>query len=167
MNEHLPPRVLRQPSIGSVEDVLVYKLARMVAINERNGHRWSRQRFDLSVNEMFVLGLVQAHGTLRAGDLSELLVMDKSQLSRLIKALTTRKLLRNRPDRKDARAIALSLTAKGEKLFGEVLREIARRNENVLAPLTPEEVATFDGMLDRLIAHNLMLWQANPHNAGR
>ena len=147
----------RHPPVQSIEDVITFKLARFVGINERLGHRWSETKFNLSLNEWRMLALVQAHAPVRAGDLADLMLMDKSQLSRLIKSLEAKKTLKSKPDPHDARAVVLSLSTKGQLLYEEVLAEVLRRNENVLAALTEDEIAVFDGLLSRLVRHNEQL----------
>ncbi|MGB3244792.1 MAG: MarR family winged helix-turn-helix transcriptional regulator [Sulfitobacter sp.] len=154
----LPQR--RHPPVNSIEDVIVFKLARLVGINDRAGHRWSEQLFDLSLNEWRMLALVQANAPVRAGDLAELMLMDKSQLSRLIRSLSKKRLIKSMPDKDDARAIVIEVTSKGQMLYEEVMAEVLRRNERVLEVLSPEEVAQFDRLLGRLIQHNLALLEA-------
>ncbi len=149
----------KHPPIVSIEDVIVFKLARLVGLNERTGQRWTQKLFDLSINEWRLLALTQAHGPAHPGDLADLMLMDKSQLSRLIKALGAKGLIKNKLDPKDARAVVLSLTARGRTLYDDVIKEVIRRNERVLAPLSTAEVQVFDEMLGRLIDHNLTLWE--------
>ncbi len=156
----------RHPAVHSIEDVITFKLARFVGINERLGHRWSETKFDLSLNEWRMLALVQAYAQVRAGDLAELMLMDKSQLSRLIKSLQAKKTLKSKPDPHDARAVVLSLSTKGEMLYDEVLAEVLCRNENVLAPLSDEEISVFDGLLTRLVRHNEHLLALRMHEQG-
>ena len=145
------------PPVKTIEDVMVFKLRRLTAINERAGHRWSETLYDLSLNEWRMLALVQAHEPVRAGDVAELMLMDKSQLSRLIRSLTAKSLIKSNPDKEDARAITLSLTEKGQMLFEEIMAQVMLRNERVLEALSPDEVTQFDGLLDRLIDHNMRM----------
>lgn len=154
MSDIRPPYP-KHPPIKSIEDVIVFKLARLVGLNEHMGHHWSEKLFNLSLNEWRLLALTQAYGPARPGDLAERMLMDKSQLSRLIRALTGKNLLKSKVSPKDARAVVLRLTTKGHALYGEVIAEVVRRNDRVLAPLSAEEVQVFDEMLGRLIRHNL------------
>lgn len=156
----------KHPPVSSIEDVIVFKLARFVAINERLGARWSEALFDLSINEWRLLALVQGHGAIRAGDLAQIMLMDKSQLSRLIRRLTARELVISKTDKEDARAVALSITDKGLTLYQEMMAEVMRRNERVIAALETEEVAQFNTLLDRLITHNLGLLEARQNEEG-
>ncbi len=153
-NELFAPK---HPAVGSIEDVLTFKLNRLVVINEREGHRWSGDSFDLSLNEWRVLAVIQAKAPVRAGDVSALLLMDKSQLSRLIKNLQEKLFVKSKPDANDARAVVLTLTSQGVVVYDRMLAEVIRQNEQVLAPLSAKEVALLNDMLNRLTAHNLSM----------
>ncbi len=155
----------KHPAVSSIMDVVTFRLARLVAINVRAGQHWTSRLFELSLNESWLLAVTHAHQAVRAGDMADLLVMDKSQLSRLIKSLTAKKLIQSIPDPEDARATILSVTRKGHALHDRILGEVLRRNENVLAPLSPEEVTQLNDLLARLTDHNLMLLHNNKGGA--
>lgn len=156
-----PPEAKRHPEVTSIMDVVTFQMSRLVAINERAGQHWTSRLFDLSLNEWWLLAVTHAHSPIRAGNLADLLVMDKSQLSRLIKNLVGKKLIKSAPDPEDARATILSVTSKGCALHAIILKEVLCRNENVLAPLSPEEVEQFIDLLARLTDHNVLLLQNN------
>ena len=139
----------------SIEDITVFKLARLVSINERAGQGWSESRFGLGLNAWRVLALVQSKGPLRAGDLADLMLIDRSQLSRLLKQLCARGLVDSSPDPSDARAVVLRATLEGRVLHDRVMEHVVAGNERMLAPLSPEEARQFDEMLTRLTAHGL------------
>jgi DNA-binding MarR family transcriptional regulator len=151
---------VKHPPVQSIEDVISFRLARLVGINERAGQRWSDVMFGISLNEWRVLALIQGYQPMRAGDLADLMLMDKSQLSRVTKSVQDKALVKSRPDSRDARAVVLSLSAKGQRLYTNMLAEVLRRNENVLRPLSGQEVLVLNDLLERLIAHNLTLLQA-------
>lgn len=161
MNDGLPKTFdtqqtkAKHPPVSVIEDVFTFKMNRFVMINERQGHRWSQKLFDLSLNEWRLLALIKSKSAAHAGNLAELMLMDKSQLTRLIKSLAVKKLIKSSPDSADARAVILSLTPKGAALYVDMMAVVMRTNENVLAPLSAEEVALFTDMLDRLTAHSL------------
>ena len=88
------------------------------------------------------------------------MLMDKSQLSRLVKTLAAKNLIESKPDADDARAVVLTLTPAGGMLHDRMMVEVMHQNEKVLAPLSIEEVALFTDMLDRLTEHSLVLLEA-------
>ena len=143
----------KHPAIATINDVITFRLHRLVAIGERAGHHWSERMFGISLNEWRLLALVVAHGPTRAGEMADAMVMDKSQLSRVIKALITKGLIRNTADPNDGRAIALLPTTKGRNLHDKVMVEVLSSNERVLAPLDPEEIEVLDRALNKMIAN--------------
>lgn len=166
MNRELPDSLEgatapgKHPPVEGIEDVITFRLNVLVSIGERAGHQWSERMFGLSLNEWRVLALVRGRAPCRASDIADLLCMDKSQASRVIKALLKAKLIQNLPDPSDGRAVALRTTTKGEKLYEEVMAEVLRSNERILAPLSPDEVAAFSSTLDKLIDHSRDLLEA-------
>lgn len=151
------PRMRKHPAVSTVVDVFTFKMNRFVQINEREGHRWSKELFDLTLNEWRVLALIKASESVRPAHIAEQLLMDKSQLSRLIKALTGKLLITSAPDIEDARAMVLKSTRAGDDLYSDMMTEVMCQNEMVLVPLSGEEVVQFNEMLDRLIKHSLLL----------
>ena len=152
--------VRKHPEVSSIEDVITFRLRRLVAIGEKAGQQWSERLFDLKLNEWRLLALIVAHAPARASDMADLLFMDKSQMSRVIKALEGKDLIKNANDPKDGRANALKPTGKGKKTYASVMDEVMRSNERVLAPLSVEEVQAFDVMLEKLTQHTRALLDA-------
>ncbi|HDZ79972.1 MAG TPA: MarR family transcriptional regulator, partial [Roseobacter sp.] len=85
------------------------------------------------------------------------LAMDKSQLSRLIKSLVAKKLIKRTSDPVDARATMIHVTGKGHMVHDRLLKEVVRRSETELAPLSGEELRQLNDLLERLTEHNLGL----------
>jgi DNA-binding MarR family transcriptional regulator len=150
----------KHPEVSSIEDVITFRLRRLLTIGERAGQQWSERLFDLKLNEWRLLALIVAHAPARASDIADLLFMDKSQMSRVIKVLQTKSLIKNVADPSDGRANALKPTGKGKKLYARIMEEVLRSNERVLEPLTSEEVYAFDAMLEKLTTHTRGLLDA-------
>lgn len=156
--------VSRHPPALTLEDVITFQLNRLVAIGERAGQQWSERLFDLSLNEWRLLALIHARAPCRAGDMADLLLMDKSQTSRVIRSLLDKELIRNMPDPDDGRAVALRPSEKGKALYVRMFEEVIAGNERVLSPLSKEEALAFQKTLKTLIAHSLDLLE---HRLGR
>lgn len=155
---------VKHPEVSSIEDVLTFRLRQLVTIGERAGQQWSERMFDLKLNEWRLLALIVAHAPARAGDMSDLLFMDKSQMSRVIKVLQAKSLIKNTSDPSDGRANALKPTGKGKKLYANVMKEVLRSNERVLEPLSVQEVQAFNATLEKLIQHTRALLEARLRN---
>jgi len=145
------------PPIGTILDALTFRLARLAAVNHHTGSARFREAFGLSLNEWRVMGVVNALSPVTFGRIRDVLLMDKGQLSRVVKQLTARGVLRSTPTPKDARAVELSLTEVGSELHDEVLKITALRNEVVVETLTREECQEFMRILQKITAHNEQL----------
>lgn len=150
----------KHPEVSCIEDVITFRLWRLLAIGEKAGQQWSERMFGLKLNEWRLLALIVAHAPARASDMADLLFMDKSQMSRVIKVLENKHLIKNAHDPLDRRAHALKPTGKGKKTYSNVMEEVLRSNERVLAPLSLEEVQAFDAALEKLTLHTRALLDA-------
>ncbi|OAN78513.1 hypothetical protein A8B82_09050 [Sulfitobacter sp. EhC04] len=144
----------KHPVVTGIEDVITFKLHTLEAIGGRSASGWSEELFQVSLTAWRVLAVVKSHQPVRAGDVADILLMDKSQLSRVIKQLTAKFLVVDTTDPHDGRAVALKLTSTGLALYDRVMAHVLDRNEKVLEPLSLAEVESFDMMLDKLIAHS-------------
>ena len=150
----------KHPEVPSIEDVISFRLLLLVSIGERAGHDWSQRLFGLSLLEWRLLALVQSRAPCRIGALSDLLHIDKSQASRVMKSLLSKALIEKGTDSEDGRASALSMTVCGAQLYEEMMLEVMCANERILFPLTREEIAVFSKTLSKLIAHSQDLLEA-------
>lgn len=143
-------RTAPHPPIRDIRDLLTFRLAMLASASDKIGGTWLQREFDLRVVEWRVLGIVAAEGPARFRDIARALLMDKGQLSRLIKPLIARKLIRSEPDRRDQRTIRLRITNAGERLHERVLARALERNGRVMSALQPEEAQTLFALLDKL-----------------
>ena len=143
----------KHPAVTGIRDVITFKLHTLVTIGDRSASGWSEALFGMSLTAWRVLAVVRSQQPVRAGDVADILLMDKSQLSRAIKQLTARHLVVDTTDPRDGRAVALKLTSIGLDLYDQAMAHVLDRNEKVLEPPSLAEVESFDMMLDKLIAH--------------
>lgn len=148
----LPDRTT--PAIRSIRDALSYRIARMAAINERAGGIVFQTEFGLRLNEWRVLGLVASDGEASFSTIRNQLLIDKGQLSRIVRTLVARGVLTSQPSQSDARQILLALTSEGRTLHDRAICFTAERNESMGSVLTTQERFMLLDMLDRLIRHN-------------
>jgi len=97
-----------------------------------------------------VLGLTAALEPVRFGTLARRLLIDKGQLSRLVKGLIERGLIATAPDDEDQRTLRLSATAAGRALHDEALSGAFARNNLIVSAMTAEEAETLFRLLDKL-----------------
>ena len=74
----------------------------------------------LTPTEASVLGLICTRGPVGLGDLAQLEGLNPTMLSRVLRALTDRKLITRKPDPNDQRAVRAAATAKGRALHDRI-----------------------------------------------
>ena len=117
---------------------------RQVVQAAAEGHRLSPQQF------WALIGIEEA-APLSLGALAELQRMDQPTASRVVAALTRRKLVRMAEDPADRRRLVLATTAEGAELAARV-RPIAREVRSaVVAGFSPTELAALRGSLRRIL----------------
>jgi len=94
--------------------------------------------------------LLAARGPLRMGDAGEALSLDKSTLSRQADSVVRLSLAERSPDRSDARARLVGLTADGQERVGRLQREQVDRWRASLAAWPEDDVRQLTALLHRL-----------------
>jgi DNA-binding MarR family transcriptional regulator len=82
------------------------------------------------------------HERLRAGTLSYLVGLEQTAVSHLLKSLTKRGLIVRERDKRDNRAIEVSLTAKGKRLAAYCHEAALKQERLLLACLSTKEIET-------------------------
>ncbi len=142
------------PPVENITDLLTFRLARLVAVNDRAGNHWISRTFNLRLNEWRVLGLTRALEPVRFHEIANRLMMDKGQLSRIVKAMVKRELITASPAKEDARTFELRTSPTGRALHDEVLPFTTKRNEVAVGSLTPQECAQFMHLLEKISGLN-------------
>ena len=122
------------------------------------------RRVDRLLNRAFApVGLTSAHGQVlahllfgearRVTDLARLTGFEPSTVSRLVKELARRRLVRRKKHPEDARALLLTPGARAEDLRGAVERLLRRTDERLAQSLSPADLEGFfntAGIMDKL-----------------
>ena len=146
MNVHSPAE--------GITDLLTFRLARLVAVNSKAGNQWMKSNFGISLNDWRVLGLVHQYAPVRIGAISEILLIDKGQLSRVVKKLHQRGFLESAAASDDARSTKLSLTKMGHEVHDKTLEFAKQRNNLVVGSLSRSECNQFSKLIHKLTEHN-------------
>lgn len=94
---------------------------------------------DMSASAVHAIVEIGIAGSMTASGLSETLMLEKSTVSRLLKALIRHGHLTERRHRNDARFKILHLTAKGKKSFVSITRYAEKQVRNALGELSAAE----------------------------
>ena len=93
---------------------------------------------DLTPTQYSVLALVRARGPLGLAELTELEGLNPTMLSRIVKALDERGLIRRLPNPNDMRAARVEVTPEGERVHGRVREQRTRVLSECLERLPPQ-----------------------------
>ncbi|WP_419904101.1 MarR family winged helix-turn-helix transcriptional regulator [Kiloniella sp.] len=99
---------------------------------------------------MVVLGNKQP---LSASEVVEYSSLDKVQVSRAIKGLLNRDFIERRVDSVDKRKVNLLLTEEGGRVLEELVPLVLKREAEILEGLNPEEKATLEGLMSRVLSN--------------
>jgi DNA-binding MarR family transcriptional regulator len=86
-----------------------------------------------------------------AGDLSRSLMLSSGAMTNRLDRLEAAGLIRRVPDPKDRRGVHVELTSKGEKTIDGAVTEQAARECDVLAGLSPSELAKLNLLLRKVL----------------
>jgi DNA-binding MarR family transcriptional regulator len=92
---------------------------------------------DISVTQCYALETLVDHGPLRLGGLADRLFLDKSTTSRVVATLVKKGYVQQRPDATDARAVAISATARGGRLCARINADLVDQQRQLLEDLEP------------------------------
>src|ERR1700761_1375185 len=107
-------------------------------------------RFGLSVPEWRVMAVLGQTPGMSARDVAARTAMDKVQVSRAVASLVDARRVKRDEDEADGRITRLSLTAKGQAIYDEVVPLALHLEEVFLSALTPEERKTLDRLMTKL-----------------
>ncbi len=93
-------------------------------------------------SQCHVLFELSTHGSLSLMELSEILLVDKSNLSRTVKKLAELELIKTQIGKTDSRQRFYSLTAKGKSALTKTVRLANDQVATALAQLTPDQTTT-------------------------
>jgi DNA-binding MarR family transcriptional regulator len=106
---------------------------------------------DLSMHEWRLLSAIGDHGVISPTAAGTYMSIHKVRVSRAADVLTRRKLVKRARDGYDGRAVQLSLTAKGRKIYDDAQAVIAEMCSNALGALSNVEVAQLQKLLTKVI----------------
>ena len=133
-----------------LDELLNYRLARLLAKSSAPGIRLFEGRYGVSRREWRLVGLVAVYGAMSPSDLAALAHLDRPCVSRAITELVEKGLMVRTSVPNDARRAQIDITRKGKKLYEVVLPQVVHINNAVLGILTSDQLAELDRILDLL-----------------
>lgn len=144
----MPATRLRQPA--GLDDLLLYKLSRLLAVGGSMVIRLCEGRFGITRREWRVIARLAQEQDLLSSELADRIQLDRARTSRAVTSLVEKKLVRRQAGVSDRRQARLALTEKGRTLHAALFPLVCEINRGLLSPLRAEEVQGLDAMLDQL-----------------
>lgn len=144
----MPSPRLREPA--GLDDLLLYKLSRLLAVGGSMVIRLCEGRFGITRREWRVIARLAQEQDLLSSELAERIQLDRARTSRAVSSLVAKKLVRRQAGTADRRQARLALTDKGVALHRALFPLVCEINRGLLAPLSASEVQQFDAMLATL-----------------
>lgn len=142
-----------QRTAPTIRELLSYRLHRVANLLSRGAELRYRREFGVSLWEWRTVALLgAAEEALSLGELARAAGVDKSQMSRVVAALSRRAIVLRADDKADARGVKLRLSARGRRLYEGLIRAAAERNAALLACLGARERECLERVLDKLAA---------------
>ena len=136
-----------------LEDFLPHRLAVVSARAHRLFARAYTDQAGLSIAEWQVLSVLARSGDLSATDVARQAAMDKVKVSRAVRSLMERRLLRRAEDRRDRRVRRLAITPLGRRVQAGVTPLAHALESEMLGPLSAEDRDRLRAALSRLDRH--------------
>ena len=153
----MPPPRLREPS--GLDDLLLYKLSRLLAVGGSMVIRLCEGRFGITRREWRVIARLAQQQELLSSQLADSIQLDRARTSRAVTSLVAKKLVRRQAGESDRRQARLALTDKGRALHAALFPLVCEINRGLLSPLAVDEVLRLHAMLgdlqqqaDRMVA---------------
>ena len=111
-----------------------------------------RSRFGLKIPEWRVMAILGDVSSATQRELARAARMDKVAVSRAVKALAARALIKRRLNAEDGRSQYLVLTVTGRALYEEIMPHALEMERELLSALSAAERKQLGELLDRLMA---------------
>ncbi len=144
------PAPVRLAEPTSLDDVLLYRLSRLLASAGGMVIRLCEGRFGITRREWRILALLAQEEGLLSSQLADRAQLDRARTSKAITSLVAKKLVERRQKPGDRRQAALELTAAGRALYDELFPLVLEINRELLASLPEAEVGRLDQALAML-----------------
>jgi DNA-binding MarR family transcriptional regulator len=137
---------------AKLEDLLLFRLSRLLAIGGAPVIRLCEGRYGITRREWRVLALLAREDNLLSSELAHRAQLDRARTSKAITSLVAKQLVRRETRPGDRRQAWLALTADGRALFKALFPQVLGIHHDLLKVLQADEMAQLDDMLDRMQA---------------
>jgi len=106
--------------------------------------------FDITVDQWLVLKVVSENEGMSQFDICQVLIKDKSTISKMLKALEKKGFIERRPSSMDLRRSAVFMTKKSHQLIKKLLPLVKEVRQQGVKNLSQKEIKTLSKILSRI-----------------
>ena len=135
-----------------LEDSCVYLLAVATNVNSSTWQRRYAQGYRMTLTDWRVLMMLVSRRGLCATELSDILAIDKMNITRSVKRLLAFRRIKASTNPMDRRRLDLTVTSKGATIYNDVAPSAWRHQERLLQDLSPAEQLMLRELLGKVLA---------------
>jgi DNA-binding MarR family transcriptional regulator len=142
-----------------IDQFITFRMTRLSNALRNNLSKRYLEEFGLSLPEWRLLALITRFSPVRFSELTSRSSMDKGQVSRTLRVMSKRGLIKMKVIKQRSRSaealaapVVVSVTAKGRSLYESVLPVARRRQAEMLLNLTQTERVQLYAILDKLFS---------------
>lgn len=143
---------MSQASRRSLDELLLYRLSRLLSVAGSMVIRLCEGRFGITRREWRLIATLASRGELSSSQLAEHAQLDRARTSKAVGSLVAKGLLSRTPTAGDRRQVLLRLTERGQAVYDALYPLVTQINADLMAALDAEDAARLDEALHRLQA---------------
>jgi len=129
---------------------LPYQLTNVATLVSNDFAKVYQTKYGLNIPQWRILANLAQYGQSNAKDLCTQANMDKSTVSRAVKVLIDRGLVRSELNKQDKRAALLVLSKEGQSLYEQIAPDALNWEKQLLSTLTNEEYEVLVSIFEKL-----------------
>jgi len=142
------PRRMQAPS--SLDDLFMYRLTRLLAVAGAPVVRLCEGQYGITRREWRLIAALAREGPMLSSALAERIHLERGRTSKAISDLAAKGLVARTPRPHDRRLVDVALTPAARPIYDALFPQVAQINRELLAVLSPQELALMDSALARL-----------------
>ncbi|BBC72551.1 MarR family protein [Altererythrobacter sp. B11] len=135
---------------GPLAGLVTMRMIILFGLLRRSGVLAQRRQFDLSEIEWRIMTQVGQFAPLSLNGLAELLLQDRGQLSRAVKAMVERGLL-SRERKPGGPEIEIDLTDKGRDVYARMVERVVERDRQLTDGIPESDIAVLWRVIDTMV----------------
>lgn len=132
------------------DELLNYQLKRLLTLGGAPAVRLCEGGYGIARQEWRLTAALVEHGPLSATELAQRSHVEPARVSRALKELVGKGLVRRTPGDGDRRRASLEASEKGHALYRELLPQLAQINRRLMMALNDSEAALLEELLGKL-----------------